>query len=137
MSPLAPLTPTMTSGSSFSRPAALPLPVSTLTRQAYQARLFTPWVDVYRGGRILASMSAERPRQHELRLAAGQPRLTRSRDGRWVTGLCSGIAEFTGSRVTVVRTIFVVATVASLFTVALGYLLISMLVPAATESPAR
>jgi len=81
-------------------------------------------------------MSSERSRQHELRLPAGQPRLTRSRDGRWLTGLCSGIAQFTGSRVSVVRTLFVVATVVSLFTVAIGYFLISMLVPSAAASPA-
>lgn len=76
-------------------------------------------------------MSAPGQRQHEFNLPPGQPRLTRSTNDRWVAGLCAGIAEFTGARVGVVRTVFVVTSVISLFTVALGYLAISLLVPVA------
>jgi len=75
----------------------------------------------------------ETRRQHEFRLPADQPRLARPQRGRVITGLCAGIAEFTGFRVGVVRLVFVVAALVSLFTVALGYLAISLLVPAAAE----
>jgi len=44
--------------------------------------------------------------------------------------LCGGIAELTGSNPTTVRALFVVGAVVTLATVALGYLVLSLLVPA-------
>ena len=69
-------------------------------------------------------------RQHAFNRESGGPRLTRSRTDRVLTGLCGGIAQFTGSRAGVVRLLFVLASVVSLGVVAAGYLLLSLLIPA-------
>lgn len=69
-------------------------------------------------------------RQHEFLQDAAQRKLTRSRDDRFITGLCGGIAEFTGFRAGVVRALFVATTVVSLGVVGAGYLVLSMLIPA-------
>jgi len=76
-----------------------------------------------------------RPRggPQELRLAPGHPRLARAREGRVVTGLCAGIAAFTGYRAGAVRAVFVAAALVTLGTVAVGYLALSALVPAAAD----
>ncbi|HLV13476.1 MAG TPA: PspC domain-containing protein [Trueperaceae bacterium] len=75
------------------------------------------------------------PRGHgqELRLDPSHPRLARARDGRVLTGLCAGIAEFVGSPPTAVRTVFVAGAVLTLGTLALAYLALSALVPAAAS----
>ncbi|HZJ10015.1 MAG TPA: PspC domain-containing protein [Trueperaceae bacterium] len=70
-------------------------------------------------------------RQHEFRLAPDQPRLRRSRDDRLLTGLCGGIATFTGLAAGNVRLVFVLTAVVSLGVVALAYLALSLLIPAA------
>lgn len=67
---------------------------------------------------------------HTGRPVSGHVRLRRSRSDRRLTGLCGGIAELTGSNPTTVRALFVVGAVVTLATVALGYLVLSLLVPA-------
>lgn len=78
------------------------------------------------------------PRGHgqELRLDPSHPRLARARDGRVLTGLCAGIAAFVGYPASGVRTLFVVVGVLTLGTLAVAYLGLSALVPAA-EAPQR
>lgn len=82
--------------------------------------------------------SALRPRRggQELRLDPAHPRLTRAREGRVLTGLCAGIAAFVGHPASGVRTLFVVVGVLTLGTLAVAYLGLSALVPAA-EAPQR
>lgn len=67
--------------------------------------------------------------RHEFRLEVDQPPLYRSRDDRLVTGLCGGVARFTGFSPRNVRAVFVLATVVSLGVVGAGYLVLSLIVP--------
>lgn len=69
-------------------------------------------------------------RLHELRLGPDRPRLLRSRDRRWLTGLCGGIADFTGYGAGLVRLVFALTTLVSLGVVAAGYLALSLIIPA-------
>lgn len=62
--------------------------------------------------------------------AEGQSPLRRSRTERTLTGLCGGIAELTGASPRTVRILFVVGAVVTLGTVAIGYLVLSLLIPA-------
>jgi phage shock protein PspC (stress-responsive transcriptional regulator) len=55
-------------------------------------------------------------------------RLVRTLDGRMVAGVCSGLAEYTGIDVTVVRLVFAVATFLGFFG-AFGYLAAWVIIP--------
>ncbi len=73
-----------------------------------------------------------RPRtSQELRLDPSHPPLARRRHDRVLTGLGGGIADFLGYPAWTVRGVFVAGTVVSLGVVALVYLALSALVPAA------
>lgn len=61
------------------------------------------------------------------------PRLTRARHGGVVTGLCAGIANLIGARVSTVRAVFVAGGVVTLGTFALAYLGLSAMVPASSD----
>lgn len=63
--------------------------------------------------------------------APGHPPLRRSSTERVLTGLCGGIATFTGARPGTVRLLFIAGTLVTLGTVAVGYLALSVLIPAA------
>ncbi len=65
------------------------------------------------------------------------PRLTRARHGGVVTGLCAGIANLIGARVSTVRAVFVAGGVVTLGTLALAYLGLSAMVPASSDRPSR
>ena len=69
--------------------------------------------------------------------AHGQSPLRRSRLERRVTGLCGGIAELTGAAPRTVRALFVVTAVLTLGTVAVGYVALSLLIPAADDVSPR
>lgn len=56
-------------------------------------------------------------------------RLTRSQD-RWLGGVCSGVADYLGLDVTLVRLLTVIGTVLGLGTLVLVYLAAWVLVPA-------
>lgn len=56
-------------------------------------------------------------------------RLTRSQD-RWLGGVCSGVADYLGLDVTLVRLLTVIGTVLGLGTLVLVYLVAWVLVPA-------
>ncbi|HEY9292916.1 MAG TPA: PspC domain-containing protein, partial [Microlunatus sp.] len=63
-------------------------------------------------------------------------RLQRSRNDRWIGGVCGGLAEFLNMDATLVRVLVVVlAVVTAAFPVALVYLAMMLLVPEAPPGP--
>jgi phage shock protein PspC (stress-responsive transcriptional regulator) len=56
-------------------------------------------------------------------------KLTRSRDDRWIAGVCGGIAEFTGIDTTVVRVIIAIATLLGAGSLVVIYLACWLLIP--------
>jgi phage shock protein PspC (stress-responsive transcriptional regulator) len=60
-------------------------------------------------------------------------RLTRSRDDKWLAGLCGGFAEYTGLDATLIRVILIVATLLGAGSLIVIYLICWLLIPAATE----
>ncbi|MDP3890979.1 PspC domain-containing protein [Nocardioides sp.] len=59
----------------------------------------------------------------------GPKRLVRPRSDRMIAGVCSGVADYLGVDVTLVRIVTVVATVLGFGSVVLVYLLAWLLVP--------
>ena len=57
-------------------------------------------------------------------------KLTRSRDDRWVGGVCGGLAEYTGLDATLIRLIVVVATILGAGSLVVIYLICWLLIPA-------
>jgi phage shock protein PspC (stress-responsive transcriptional regulator) len=55
--------------------------------------------------------------------------LTRSRDDRYVAGVCGGIAEYTGVDATVVRLVLVVGTILGAGSLIVGYVVAWVLMP--------
>ncbi|MET0821469.1 MAG: PspC domain-containing protein [Aeromicrobium sp.] len=55
--------------------------------------------------------------------------LTRSRDDRWIAGVCGGIADYTGVDATIVRLVLVVCTILGAGSLVLGYLVAWVLMP--------
>ena len=55
--------------------------------------------------------------------------LIRSRDDRWIAGVCGGIAEYTGIDVAVVRVVLVVCTILGAGSLVVGYLVAWVLMP--------
>jgi phage shock protein PspC (stress-responsive transcriptional regulator) len=68
--------------------------------------------------------------------AAAPLRLTRSTGDRWLTGVCGGIAEYTGIDPTIVRIAFVLIALAGGGGVA-AYVLSWLLIPSADEAESR
>jgi phage shock protein C len=62
---------------------------------------------------------------------AGPRRLLRSRDDRWLGGVCGGVAEYAGIDPNVVRLLAVVGGVFSAGTLLVAYLLAWVLMPEA------
>ena len=58
-------------------------------------------------------------------------RLTRRRDDRMIAGVCSGVADFVGLDVTLVRLLTVVAAIFSVGAVAVAYIAAWILMPEA------
>jgi phage shock protein PspC (stress-responsive transcriptional regulator) len=58
-------------------------------------------------------------------------RLTRSREDRWLGGVCGGVAAYTGMDVTLVRIIVAVGTVLGFGSLIVAYLVAWVLMPEA------
>lgn len=58
-----------------------------------------------------------------------QGRLTRSRDNKWVAGICGGIAEYFGWNAELLRLVWVVLTVSTMFCGGLIYLILWLIMP--------
>lgn len=61
-------------------------------------------------------------------------KLTRSRDDRWLAGVCGGLAEYTGIDAWIVRLITVVAIVLGAGSLILVYLICWIFIPKAPEA---
>ncbi|HET8985920.1 MAG TPA: PspC domain-containing protein, partial [Trueperaceae bacterium] len=85
------------------------------------------WRRARRGASVITE---QRPARGGRGPAHGQSPLRRSRSERRLTGLCGGIAELTGASPTAIRVLFVVTSVLTLGTVAVGYAALSLLIPA-------
>ncbi|HJR89758.1 MAG TPA: PspC domain-containing protein [Aeromicrobium sp.] len=59
--------------------------------------------------------------------------MTRSRDDKWIAGICGGIAEHTGIDATLIRVILVVATILGAGSIILIYLVCWLLIPKASS----
>ena len=77
---------------------------------------------------FLASPPTGHPPQPQPR-AHGPRRLTRSRDDRWVAGVCGGIAQYTGVDTTLVRLVVVLGTVLGVGSLVIAYVAAWMLMP--------
>ena len=62
---------------------------------------------------------------------AGVKRLTRSRDDRWIGGVCGGIAAYTGIDATLVRVLVAVGTILGFGSLLVAYLVAWVLMPEA------
>ncbi len=60
-------------------------------------------------------------------------KLARSRDDRWIAGICGGIAEHTGVDVTLIRLLLVIATILGAGSLVLIYLACWVIIPRASE----
>lgn len=60
-------------------------------------------------------------------------KLTRSRDDKWIAGVCGGIADYTGVDVTVIRLIVAIGTIFSAGTGLLAYAVAWILMPQPAE----
>jgi phage shock protein C len=56
-------------------------------------------------------------------------KLTRSRDDRWIAGICGGIAEHTGIDATLIRVILVIATILGAGSLVVIYLVCWVVIP--------
>jgi phage shock protein PspC (stress-responsive transcriptional regulator) len=64
-------------------------------------------------------------------------KLTRSRDDKWIAGICGGIAEHTGIDATLIRVILVIATILGAGSLIVIYLICWVIIPKtpALQSP--
>lgn len=60
-------------------------------------------------------------------------KLTRSRDDKWIAGICGGIAEHTGIDATLIRIILVIATILGAGSLVVIYLICWVIIPKAPE----
>ena len=56
-------------------------------------------------------------------------KLTRSRDDKWIAGICGGIAEHTGIDATLIRVILVIATILGAGSLVVIYLICWLVIP--------
>ena len=61
-------------------------------------------------------------------------KLTRSRDDKWIAGICGGIAEHTGIDATLIRVILVIATILGAGSLIVIYLICWVIIPKAPEA---
>jgi phage shock protein C len=69
--------------------------------------------------------------QHPSQTYTATKRLTRSRDDRWLGGVCGGIAAYAGIDPTLVRLIVVVGTILGFGSLLVAYLVAWVLMPEA------
>lgn len=62
-------------------------------------------------------------------------RLTRSREDKWIGGVCGGLAAYSGIDATIIRVIVVVVTILGAGSLALLYLVAWVLVPREELAP--
>jgi phage shock protein PspC (stress-responsive transcriptional regulator) len=62
-------------------------------------------------------------------------KLTRSRDDRWIGGVCGGLAELSGVDATLIRVVLVVATILGAGSLIVIYLICWLLIPNGPELP--
>jgi len=60
-------------------------------------------------------------------------KLTRSRDDKWIAGICGGIAEHTGIDPTLIRVILVIATILGAGSLIVIYLICWVIIPKTPE----
>jgi phage shock protein C len=60
-------------------------------------------------------------------------KLTRSRDDKWIAGICGGIAEHTGIDATLIRVILVIATILGAGSLIVIYLVCWVIIPKTLE----
>ncbi|MBO4801330.1 MAG: PspC domain-containing protein [Bacteroidaceae bacterium] len=58
-----------------------------------------------------------------------QERLVRSRNNKWIAGVCGGIAEYFGWNAELLRLIWVVLTVSTMFCGGIIYLVLWLIMP--------
>ena len=61
-------------------------------------------------------------------------KLTRSRDDKWIAGICGGIAEHTGIDLTLIRVILVIATILGAGSLIVIYLICWLIIPETPET---
>ena len=61
-------------------------------------------------------------------------KLTRSRDDKWIAGICGGIAEHTGIDATLIRVILVIATILGAGSLIVIYLICWLIIPKTPET---
>ncbi|MRJ76321.1 PspC domain-containing protein [Aeromicrobium sp. SMF47] len=61
-------------------------------------------------------------------------KLTRNTDDRWIAGICSGLADYTGMDATVVRLVLVVLTVLGAGSLIIAYLVAWVLIPKRSDT---
>ena len=61
--------------------------------------------------------------------------LTRSRDEKWIAGICGGIAEHTGIHPTLIRVVLVVATILGAGSLIVIYLICWVIIPKSPSVP--
>jgi phage shock protein C len=69
--------------------------------------------------------------QHPSQTYTATKRLTRSRDDRWLGGVCGGVAAYTGIDATLVRLVVVVGTILGFGSLFVAYLAAWVLMPEA------
>jgi phage shock protein C len=60
-------------------------------------------------------------------------KLTRSRDDKWIAGICGGIAEHTGIDATLIRVILVIGTILGAGSLIVIYLICWVIIPQTPE----
>ena len=58
-----------------------------------------------------------------------QGRLTRSQNNKWIAGICGGIAEYFGWNAELLRLVWVVLTVSTMFCGVIIYLILWLIMP--------
>jgi len=61
-------------------------------------------------------------------------KLTRSRDDKWIAGICGGIAEHTGIDATLIRVILVIATILGAGSLIVIYLICWVIIPTTPDA---
>lgn len=64
-------------------------------------------------------------------------KLTRSRDDKWVAGICGGIAEHPGLNATLIRVILVIVTILGAGSLVVIYLICWAIIPKEPRAPAE
>jgi phage shock protein PspC (stress-responsive transcriptional regulator) len=60
-------------------------------------------------------------------------KLTRSRDDKWIAGICGGIAEHTGLDATLIRVLLIIGTILGAGSLVVVYLICWVIIPKTPE----